>query len=274
MRKCDFPGCEEETDYLLPFKCNYCGGHFCPDHRLPSMHFCSGILGWKSKPPPTRATPMKRPRRITTFFEETPLRITSKKRNWRVAKAILVIFILLSATSIIYTQPETVSSLHNVLDEYITTLEESWVEFITPPLGKPGEVQRAETLIVANINELRAFNSLHELTWNEKLAQAARLHSKDMAERGYFDHDTPEGIDVADRVTAQGYDYFTLGENLYMISGDSRISPEELATQCIEGWYDSPGHRYNMLYAEYQEIGVGVYLKGDDIYVTADFGAT
>jgi len=284
MRKCDFPGCKEETDYLIPFKCNYCGGYFCPDHKLPSMHFCPNIVAWKSKSPPTRATPAKysikhlsRPSEKPFYkFDRRPTfkKSRTKKKKRTIAKAILVTFILLSATSIIYTRPEIVSSLHNVLDEYITTLEESWVEFITPPLEKPGEVQRAEKLIATNINELRAFNSLHELTWNEKLAQVARLHSQDMAERGYFSHDTPEGVDIVDRVTAQGYDYFALGENIYMISGDSRMSPEELATLCVEGWYDSYGHRQIMLSVDYQEIGVGVYLKGDDIYVTADFGAT
>lgn len=31
--------CQKET--FLPFKCQYCGGYFCSDHRLPENHECS-----------------------------------------------------------------------------------------------------------------------------------------------------------------------------------------------------------------------------------------
>jgi Zn-dependent protease len=38
--KCDLCGKEE----ALPFVCNYCGGTFCSDHRLPEAHNCTGDL--------------------------------------------------------------------------------------------------------------------------------------------------------------------------------------------------------------------------------------
>ncbi len=38
--KCDFCGADED----LPFTCNYCGGTFCPEHRLPEAHACRGDL--------------------------------------------------------------------------------------------------------------------------------------------------------------------------------------------------------------------------------------
>ena len=38
--KCDFCGKEED----LPFTCNYCGGTFCGEHRLPEAHACRGDL--------------------------------------------------------------------------------------------------------------------------------------------------------------------------------------------------------------------------------------
>jgi len=38
--KCDFCGAEES----LPFTCNYCGGSFCSEHRLPESHACKGDL--------------------------------------------------------------------------------------------------------------------------------------------------------------------------------------------------------------------------------------
>lgn len=38
--KCDYCGREEN----LPFTCNYCGGTYCGDHRLPESHACRGDL--------------------------------------------------------------------------------------------------------------------------------------------------------------------------------------------------------------------------------------
>ena len=38
MVQCDKCGREE----YMPFRCKYCGGYFCSEHRLPEMHDCSG----------------------------------------------------------------------------------------------------------------------------------------------------------------------------------------------------------------------------------------
>ncbi len=38
--KCEYCGRDES----LPFVCNYCGGAFCGDHRLPEAHQCKGDL--------------------------------------------------------------------------------------------------------------------------------------------------------------------------------------------------------------------------------------
>lgn len=65
---CEFCGKEE----ALPFVCNYCGGVFCSDHRLPEAHMCKGDLSQKRTvvaPPtttftwsqPTYTAPTQRP---------------------------------------------------------------------------------------------------------------------------------------------------------------------------------------------------------------------
>jgi Zn-dependent protease len=38
--KCDYCGKDED----LPFVCNYCGGTYCAEHRLPEAHACRGDL--------------------------------------------------------------------------------------------------------------------------------------------------------------------------------------------------------------------------------------
>ena len=41
MVKCD--KCSVET--YMPFRCSYCGGYFCEEHRLPEFHDCKGNFG-------------------------------------------------------------------------------------------------------------------------------------------------------------------------------------------------------------------------------------
>lgn len=39
MDQCEY--CGDSAD--LPYRCNYCGGRYCPDHRLPEGHECDGV---------------------------------------------------------------------------------------------------------------------------------------------------------------------------------------------------------------------------------------
>ena len=51
MPSCDY--CNEEVGYL-PFKCKYCGGTFCKDHRLPENHDCSFEIKHTPIPSPVK----------------------------------------------------------------------------------------------------------------------------------------------------------------------------------------------------------------------------
>lgn len=53
MVKCDFCGKE---DYL-PFKCRYCNGYFCAEHRLPENHNCSKAYQAPKKERKTKKEP-------------------------------------------------------------------------------------------------------------------------------------------------------------------------------------------------------------------------
>lgn len=43
--KCQYCG----NDVILPFKCSYCGGFFCAEHRIPETHACPEA--WRAKAP-------------------------------------------------------------------------------------------------------------------------------------------------------------------------------------------------------------------------------
>jgi len=48
MPPCDTCG----KNVSLPFHCQYCGGNFCDEHRLPPNHACAGLAQWKKTPAP------------------------------------------------------------------------------------------------------------------------------------------------------------------------------------------------------------------------------
>lgn len=103
------------------------------------------------------------------------------------------------------------------------------------------------------------------MTANSQLETAALRHSQDMAAKGYFDHNSPDGRDPGDRITAAGYRWTTYGENI----ARGQQTPESV----MEGWMNSPGHRDNILNCAFKEIGVGVHDASGGPWWTQAFGA-
>ncbi len=123
-----------------------------------------------------------------------------------------------------------------------------------------------EHKILELTNEERKKHGLKPLIWNEQLAQIARAHSKDMAKRGFFSHDNPDGQTPFDRIKADGIKYWVAAENI----AAGQASPEK----AIEEWMNSEGHRKNILNPDLQELGVGLARGGKyGIYWTQNFAA-
>lgn len=87
-----------------------------------------------------------------------------------------------------------------------------------------------------------------ELTWNTKLEQAAQKHSEYMERSGNFDHTGDGGSDAGDRITAEGYNWSSYGENI----ADGYPTEEKV----MQAWLESPGHCKNIMDADYKEMGV------------------
>ena len=105
-------------------------------------------------------------------------------------------------------------------------------------------------------NEERAKAGLDPLELNSELANAAESHSDSMAEDDFFSHTGADGYSVGDRVQSNGYQYSTVGENI--------AAGYTTAEDVVQAWMDSPGHRDNILNADYTEIGIGYeFLEND-----------
>jgi len=117
-----------------------------------------------------------------------------------------------------------------------------------------------ELQILDVTNAFRNKNNVKNmLTWNEKAAKAAYLHSKEMYTNKYLDHTNLAGLDPQARLEAAGLTNFGGGENI--------ASGYENAFAVYTGWINSWNHRDNMLYPEYKQLGVGAYRN----YYTQDF---
>ncbi|HTK04599.1 MAG TPA: CvpA family protein [Candidatus Eisenbacteria bacterium] len=121
----------------------------------------------------------------------------------------------------------------------------------------------AEARMLALVNEERTSRGLKPLVANAALTKLARAHSADMLERGYFSHITPEGLSPSDRANEAGIRYLVFGENL-------ALSPD--VPTAHQGLMNSPGHRANILAADYGRVGIGIQDAGIyGIMVTQNF---
>lgn len=172
--------------------------------------------------------------------------------------------------------PGTVKiSLRVGTKKYPTALKVTFV--ITRPEPSTAE---AEVLRLTNLNRAAGYTCTDSktgkrtvmppvpaLTWNAKLATAARLHSSDMAKSNYFSHNSQDGTDPGTRITRAGYAWSTYGENI--AAGYSTPSA------VVAGWMSSYGHCTNIMAADFTELGVGYAYNSAskyDHYWTQDFG--
>lgn len=148
------------------------------------------------------------------------------------------------------------------------------------PDTKPSFIEQVENHVHDMTNGERASHGIRFLASDNRLDDIARNHSQDMANRGYFDHDTPEGLDPTDRGAAVSYNcrkdygsYYTYGlaENIFTISW-AGSNPEMLARQIVDSWMGSPGHRQNILESDYNALGVGIAVgRTGAVYATQNF---
>jgi uncharacterized protein YkwD len=103
------------------------------------------------------------------------------------------------------------------------------------------------------VNQERIAADLKPLLADPELTEVARRHSADMFARGYFAHDTPEGISPFDRMRAAKVSFTTAGENL-------ALAPTIPVAHT--GLMNSPGHRANILRPEFGRVGIGVMDGG------------
>ena len=103
------------------------------------------------------------------------------------------------------------------------------IERVKLELAKKQEMEREyELLIFAYTNNERIKHDLNPLQLNERISSVARLHSQDMLDNAFFEHDNLSGQTPTDRGNSIGVscvknyrNYYTegLGENIFYMEG-------------------------------------------------------
>jgi uncharacterized protein YkwD len=127
------------------------------------------------------------------------------------------------------------------------------------------------------LNQQRAANGIGPLVENAALSTASAGYSQRMVAQGFFGHESPDGGTLVQRLTDAGYlgddDAWVVGENIGW--GQASLAT---ARSMVTAWMNSPGHRENLLSADYTQVGLGLALgtPTDQTWgatYTTDFGA-
>jgi uncharacterized protein YkwD len=141
----------------------------------------------------------------------------------------------------------------------------------------PGNLRRVRAAILCLHNGIRAESGLTRLRDRVRLRRAAAGHARHMVRDRFFDHITPAGVTMEQRIERARYvrpdDAWTLGENLAWGAG-ALATPRAV----VQGWMASADHRRQVLEPAFRDLGVGVALGvpvpgAAGATYTVDFGA-
>lgn len=126
--------------------------------------------------------------------------------------------------------------------------------------------------IIFFTNRERIAKKLNPVKYSGKLSKSAKAKGSDMLQYNYFAHESPQPShhDFSYFIDQQNYQFIRISENLAM--GEFTTAQE-----VVTAWMNSPGHRANILYANYRDIGVSISNKknkngGSDIVIVQHFG--
>jgi uncharacterized protein YkwD len=139
-------------------------------------------------------------------------------------------------------------------------IEEPEAVGVTGTVVTPAE---AEPRMLALLNEARRQAGLRPLMPDAELRAIALAHSEDMMSHGFFGHVSPTTGGPAERARQAGVLVSMFGENV-ALAGTPEVAHE--------GLMSSPGHRANMLRAEFTHVGIGAGKGDNGLVVTMAFG--
>jgi uncharacterized protein YkwD len=130
-------------------------------------------------------------------------------------------------------------------------------------IGSDAWLRVIEDQLVTIVNDERRKRGLAPLRHDDRLRRSARAHSDDMAARGYFAHNSPDGKSPGEWMCEAGYPA-PAGENI--------AQGQDHPAQAMMAWMNSPPHRASIMHPDVRAIGVGVHHGSAGPWWTQHFG--
>ena len=124
------------------------------------------------------------------------------------------------------------------------------------------DVRSCKELLVL-MNAVRAENGLMPLTMDAKLTKAAAVRAAEQSVS--YGHTRPDGTSWTTALP-KAYAGRKSAENL-LWSSTYEISASEM----LEAWMESAGHRKNILTPECASVGIGAFISGENLYLATLF---
>ena len=103
----------------------------------------------------------------------------------------------------------------------------------------------AASEVVRLTNSARSQNGYAALVEDGALSDAAAVRAREIARS--FSHTRPSGASFSSALSESGVTYLRAGENI--------ASGQKSASEVVNAWMNSPGHRANILNSSYSRIG-------------------
>jgi len=134
---------------------------------------------------------------------------------------------------------------------------------ITPPTAAPVSTPILTEMLNA-VNAERSNEGLGALCYNNKLIDAAQIHSDDMAGGGFLSHTGSDGSSPFQRMTDAGFNWNSAAENI--------AAGQQTVESVMTAWMNSPGHKANILGVSSKYFGLGLtYSSNTTPYWTQVF---
>lgn len=116
----------------------------------------------------------------------------------------------------------------------------------------------AASEVIRLTNSARSQNGYAALVEDGVLSEAAAVRAREIARS--FSHTRPSGASFSSALSESGVSYLRAGENI--------ASGQKSASEVVNAWMNSPGHRANILNSSYSRIGsASVNIDGTHYWV-------
>lgn len=172
---------------------------------------------------------------------------------------------------------QSILSEHNRVradpSSYIPILKEHMKYFKDDILHKPREIpiqtNEGPKAYQEAIDFLKKQRPVDTLTFDDRLAQAAEEHVKDIGPKGSLSHDSSDGKTVSDRIEMFCEWDSSCGENLEV---GSKVGQDVIVSLLVNDGLSGRGHRVNLFKPDFKYVGIACGPHKDyDVVTVLDY---